>query len=76
MGRPLQGRELFSKWHLLGLANLDGTLHALRVNGLRLKIYHARLMVKMKDEAMEEAIMPAKEVTFFYEEGVQMLFFE
>ena len=36
------------------LADLDGTLHASRVNGLRLKIYHARLMMVEKDEMLEE----------------------
>ena len=56
------------------LANLDGTLHASRVNGLHLKIYHARLMIVVKDEATKEAVMPVKEVSFFDEEGVQMLF--
>ena len=32
------------------LANLDGTLHGSRVNGLRIKQYHARLMVVLSDE--------------------------
>ena len=36
------------------LADLDGTLHASRVNGLRLKIYHARLMLVEKDGELEE----------------------
>ena len=36
------------------LADLDGTPHASRVNGLRLKIYHARLMMVSKDEMPEE----------------------
>ena len=56
------------------LATLDGTLHASRANGLGLRIYHAVLMTVVKDEAMEEAIMPMKEVSFFDEECVQMLF--
>ena len=47
-------------------------LHASRVNGLSLKIYHARLMIVVKDEAMEEAIMLMKEFSFFDKEGVQM----
>ena len=38
------------------LANLDGTLHASRINGLRLKIYNARLMMVIKDEKAEEEI--------------------
>ena len=36
------------------LADLDGTLYASRVNGLRLKIYNARLMMVIKDEKAEE----------------------
>ena len=44
------------------LANLDGTLHASRVNGLRLKIYHARLMMVEKDTMVEEEIVPSKNV--------------
>ena len=36
------------------LADLDGTLHASRVNGLRLKIYHSRLMLVEKDGELEE----------------------
>ena len=36
------------------LADLDGTLHASRVNGLRLKIYNARLMMVIKDGKAEE----------------------
>ena len=35
------------------LADLDGTLHALRVNGFRLKKYHSRLMPLLKDEVHE-----------------------
>lgn len=36
------------------LADLDGTLHASRVNGLRLKMYHARLMIVEKEVQKEE----------------------
>ena len=36
------------------LADLDGTLHASRVNGLRLKICNARLMMVIKAEEAEE----------------------
>ena len=36
------------------LADLDRTLHASRVNGLRLKLYNARLMMVIKDEEAEE----------------------
>ena len=31
-------------------------------------------MIVVKDEAMEKAVMPVKEVSFFYEEGIQILF--
>ncbi|MCO5591440.1 hypothetical protein L7F22_045423 [Adiantum nelumboides] len=56
------------------LADLDGTPHASRVNGLRLKIYHARLMMVSNDEEPDEEVMPDKKDTFFYAKGVQMLF--
>ena len=45
-------------------------LHSSRVNGLHLNVYHAWLMILVKDEATEEEAMPMKEVTFFYEKGV------
>ena len=35
------------------LADLDGTLHASRVNGFLLKKYHSRLMMVLKDEVHE-----------------------
>ena len=44
------------------LADLDGTLHASRVNGLQLKIYHTRLMMVEKDEMPEEETVPLKSV--------------
>ena len=44
------------------LANLDGTLHASRINGLRLKIYHARLMIVDKDAMSEGEVVPLKNV--------------
>ena len=57
------------------LANLDGTLHASRVNGLRLKPYHARLMIVEKDEENEEEeSVPARNASLSEEEGVRMLF--
>ena len=55
------------------LANLDGDLHDSRVNGLRLKPYHARLVV-VKDKEMQENIVPVEESTSFDAEAVQMLF--
>ncbi|MCO5574899.1 hypothetical protein L7F22_028693 [Adiantum nelumboides] len=39
------------------LANLDGVLHKSRVNGLRLKLYHARLMMVEQDELFAEQVM-------------------
>ena len=44
------------------LADLDGALHASRVNGLRLKIYLARLMMVEKDVMPEEETVPLKDV--------------
>ena len=44
------------------LADLDGTSHASRVNGLRLKIYHARLMLVQKDGELEEEADYSKNV--------------
>ena len=57
------------------LVNLDGTLHASRVNGLHLKLYHAWLMTVTKDEENEEVeAVPVKDVSLFDEEGAQILF--
>ena len=42
------------------LADLDGALHASIVNGLWLKIYHARLMMVEKDEIAEEETVALK----------------
>lgn len=38
------------------LADLDGTLHASRVNGYRLKKYYARLMVMVQDAVTEDML--------------------
>ena len=57
------------------LVNLDGNLHASRVNGLCLKLYHARLMTVTVDEENEEGeAVPAKNASLSDEEGAQMLF--
>ena len=57
------------------MKNLDGTLHASRVNGLHLKTYHARLMIVEKDEENEEGeAISAKNASLPDEEGAQMLF--
>ena len=52
------------------LADLDDMLHALRVNGVRLKHYHARLMVVEKEEVPED-VEPMDNALFFDAEGVQ-----
>ncbi len=39
------------------LVDLDGTPHASRVNGMRLKIYYARLMAVDKDVMSEDETM-------------------
>ena len=56
------------------LADLDGTLHASRVNGLRLKIYHARLMMVEKDEMSEGETMPLMNVETFDTASLMSLF--
>ena len=38
------------------LADLDGAVHASRVNGLRLKKYHARLMMVEKDDEIQKKV--------------------
>ena len=61
---PFQVVECFANG-TYQLANLDGTFHASRVNGLRLKLYHARLMIVERDEENEEGeTMPEKDSLF------------
>ncbi|MCO5614809.1 hypothetical protein L7F22_069093 [Adiantum nelumboides] len=43
------------------LANLDGVLHKSRVNGLHLKLYHARLMMVEQDELFVEQVMSMRD---------------
>ncbi|MCO5579123.1 hypothetical protein L7F22_032975 [Adiantum nelumboides] len=43
------------------LANLDGALHKSRVNGLPLKLYHARLMMVEQDEVFAEQVMSVRD---------------
>ncbi|MCO5576439.1 hypothetical protein L7F22_030249 [Adiantum nelumboides] len=43
------------------LANLDGILHKSRVNGLGLKLYHARLMMVEQDELSAEQVMSVRD---------------
>ena len=47
------------------LADLDGTPHASKVNGLRQKIYHARLMLVQKDGELEDEADSLKNVATF-----------
>ena len=56
------------------LADLDGTPHASRVNGLRLKVYHARLMLVQKDGELEEETDALMTVEALDGEGLKSLF--
>ena len=57
------------------LADLDGTLHASRVNGLRLKLYHARLIIVKKNEENEEGeTVPLKNTTTLDAASLMVLF--
>ena len=57
MGGPFKVVESFANG-TYQLTDLDGRLHASRVNGLRLKKYHARLMIMSKDEMPGDEIEP------------------
>ncbi|MCO5594736.1 hypothetical protein L7F22_048769 [Adiantum nelumboides] len=54
---PFKVLECFSNG-TYQLAILDGVLHKSRVNGLRLKLYHARLMMVEQDELFAEQGKP------------------
>ena len=56
------------------LANLDGMLHKSRVNGLRLKLYHARLMMVEQDEMDAEQAMFVKDEEICDAESLMSLF--
>ena len=57
------------------LVDLDGTPHASRVNGLCLKLYHARLMMVEKDEDIEEVgAVPLKNVAALNAPSLTTLF--
>ena len=56
------------------LADLDGTPHVSRVNGLRLKIYHARLMLVQKDRELEDDADSSKNVAIVDGKDLQSLF--
>ena len=51
-----------------------GTPHASRVNGLRLKIYHARLMLVQKDKDLEDEADSLKNVALVDGKDLQSLF--
>ena len=50
----LNGKVPLKSWKVLLTVHISwqGTLHASRVNGFRLKKYHARLMMVQKDEEL------------------------
>ena len=57
------------------LADLDGTLHASRVNGFRLKKYHSRLMLVLKDEVHEGEETPNEDAVMTEDaKGFTLLF--
>ena len=56
------------------LADMDGTPHAARVNGLRLKIYHASLMMIVKDQESEDEVDSLKNVATCEGEDLVSLF--
>ena len=53
---------------------MDGTPHASKVNGLRLKIYHARLMMIVKDQESEDEVESLKNVATCEGEDLVSLF--
>ena len=56
------------------LADMDGTPHVSRVNGLRLKIYHARLMMIAKDHESKDEVESLKNVATCEGEDLVSLF--
>ena len=56
------------------LANMVGTPHASRVNGLRLKIYHAWLMIIVKDHESKDEVDSLKNVATCEGEDLVSLF--
>ena len=56
------------------LADMDGTPHVSRVNGLWLKIYHARLMMIVKDQESEDEVDSLKNVATCEGEDLVSLF--
>ena len=56
------------------LADLDGTPHASRVNGLSLKIYHASLMLVQKYGELEDEKNSLKNVAPVEGKDMQSLF--
>ena len=56
------------------LADLEGMPHAAMVNGVRLKIYHARLMLVQKDGELEDEVDSSKNVATVDGKDLQSLF--
>ena len=57
------------------LEDLDGTLHASRVNGFHLKKYHSRLMLVLKDEVHEGEETPNEDTVMTKDaKGFTLLF--
>ena len=56
------------------LADMDGTPHASEVNGLQLKIYHARLMMIVKDHMSKDEVDSFKNVATREGEDLVSLF--
>ena len=55
------------------LVDLDGTPRTSGVNRLRMKIYHTRLMVVVKDGELDNDADSLKNVATFNEEGLKSL---
>lgn len=56
------------------LADLNGTLHASRVNGYKLKKYYARLMVVVQDAITEDMMSTEGESSMDMDFNLNMLF--
>ena len=56
------------------LADVDGIPHATKVNGLRLKNYHARLMLVQKDGELKDETSSLKNVPPIERKDIQSLF--
>ena len=64
----------YSNHVLVELVDLDGTPHVSRVNGIRLKFYHARFMLVQKDGELEDEADSLKNVAPVDGKDLQSLF--